>query len=129
MALKIELKPFEKISLGPVASVITNSDQRTTLYILGDVPILREKDVMEEQDANTPCKKIYFLIQSMYMAPALDIYLDRYFAQVQDIQKAAPSTTVFFRKINEMIKEGAYYKALKAARQLIKHEEELISEA
>ena len=38
MALKIELKPFEKISLGPVASVIANSDQRTTLYILADIP-------------------------------------------------------------------------------------------
>jgi flagellar protein FlbT len=69
MALKIELKLFEKISLGPVASVISNFDQRTILHISRDVPILREKDVMEEKNANTPCKKLYFLIQSMYMAP------------------------------------------------------------
>ena len=129
MALKIELKPFEKISLGPVASVITNSDQRTTLYITGDVPILREKDVMDEQNANTPCKKIYFLVQSMYMAPDPKIYFDKYFTLIRDIQNAAPSTTVFFLKINEMIMGCSYYKALKAARQLIAHEEELISEA
>jgi flagellar protein FlbT len=126
MALKIELKPFEKISLGPVASVITNSDQRTTLYILGDVPILREKDVMEEKNATSPCKKIYFLVQSMYMAPDPKIYFDRYFALIRDIQNAAPSTTAFFLKINETINDGSYYKALKAARQLIKYEEDLI---
>jgi flagellar protein FlbT len=125
MALKIELKPFEKISLGPVASVITNSDQRTVLNISGDVPILREKDIMEEQDADTPCKKFYFLVQRMYMAADPAIYLDSYFAQIRDIQNAAPTTKVFFLKINEMIKEGFYYKALKEARQLIKHEENL----
>jgi flagellar protein FlbT len=127
MALKLELKPFEKISLGPVASVITNSDQRTTLYILGDVPILREKDIIEEQNANTPCKKIYFLVQSMYMAPDPKIYSDQYFALIRDIQNASPSTKAFFVKINEMIRDGSYYKALKAARQLIKYEEELRS--
>jgi flagellar protein FlbT len=123
MALKIELKPFETISLGPVASVITNSDQRTTLFISGGVPILREKDVMQEENANTPCKKVYFLIQSMYMAPDPTIYLDSYFALIHDIQNAAPTTKVYFFKINEMIKEGLHYKALKVARDLIEHEE------
>jgi flagellar biosynthesis repressor protein FlbT len=127
MVLKIELKPFEKISLGPVASVITNADQRTILNISGDVPILREKDIMEEQNANTPCKKIYFLVQSMYMAPDPKIYSDQYFGLIRDIQNAAPSTKAFFVKINEMIRDGSYYKALKAARQLIKYEEELRS--
>jgi flagellar protein FlbT len=126
MALKIDLKPLEQILLGPVASVISNSDQRTTLYILGDVPILREKDVMHEDEADTPCKKVYFLVQSMYMASNPKTYFDRYFALTRDIQNAAPSTTAFFLKINETIDDGSYYKALKVARQLIKHEEELI---
>jgi flagellar biosynthesis repressor protein FlbT len=129
MALKIELKPFEKISLGPVATVIANSDQRTVLYILSDVPILRDKDIIEEENANTPCKKIYFLVQSMYMASDPKIYLDSYFALIRDIQNAAPSTTAFFVKINEMIRDGSYYKALKAARELIKHEQELMRDA
>ena len=129
MSLKIELKPFEKLSLGPVASVITNSDQRTILYVSGNVPIMREKDIMEVQNANTPCKKLYFLVQSMYMAPDPKIYSDSYLTLIRDIQNAAPSTTVFFRRINEMLVSGSYYKALKAARELIKHEDDLISAA
>src|SRR5882757_7778986 len=45
MALKVELKPHERIIIG--ACVITNTDQRARLLIDGDkIPILREKDIL-----------------------------------------------------------------------------------
>ena len=47
MALKVELKPGEKIILGDC--VVTNDDQRTRLMIEGQVPILREKDILTPQ--------------------------------------------------------------------------------
>ena len=124
MALIIDLKPGEKILIGD--SVITNDEQRTRLHISGDSPIMREKDVMKEEEANTPCKKIYFLVQCMYLARNPREYHERYFAQVRELQDAAPTTTLFIMKIGEHILEGHYYKALKQARELIKHEEELI---
>lgn len=124
MALIIDLKPGEKILIGE--AVITNDDQRTRLHIGGDAPILREKDVLKEEDADSPCKKIYFLIQCMYLARNPRIYFEKYFGLIREIQDAAPTTTFFFLKINEMILEGAYYKALKETRELVKHEQELI---
>ena len=39
---------------------------------------------------------------------------------------AAPTSTFFFLKINEHIMEGVYYKALKEAKELLSHEEELV---
>ena len=45
---------------------------------------------------------------------------------VNEIQAAAPSMAFSFLKINEFILEGAYYKALKETRTLIKHEQEMI---
>ena len=124
MALIIDLKPGEKILIGD--AVITNDDQRTRLHIAGDSPILREKDVMQEDETDTPCKKIYFLVQCMYLARNPRIYFDKYFALIRDIQDAAPTTSLFFMKINDMILEGTYYKALKEAKELLKHEEELV---
>lgn len=124
MALIIDLKPGEKILIGE--AVITNDQQRTRLHISGDAPILREKDVMKEEDADTPCKKIYFLVQCMYLARAPRIYFDKYFDLVKEIQDAAPTVTLFVMKINDMIIEGLYYKAMKEARELLKHEEELV---
>ena len=65
MALVIDLKPGEKILIGE--AVITNDNQRTSLHIAGDTPIMREKDVMQEEQAlETPCSRIYFLVQCMY---------------------------------------------------------------
>lgn len=127
MALVIDLKPGEKILIGE--AVITNDSQRTRLHIAGDAPILREKDVMQEEQADSPCKKIYFLIQCMYLARNPSEYHKKYFDMVMDIQKAAPSCSIFFMQIHDEIINGAYYKALKLAKQLIQHEEELMSYA
>lgn len=125
MALVIDLKPQEKILIGE--AVVTNSSQRTRLHIAGDAPIIREKDIMKEEDADTPCKRIYFMIQCMYIARDPKDYHDKYFSTVEDIQQAAPSCTVFFMQINEHIIAGTYYKAMKLASQLIEHERELLN--
>lgn len=127
MALVIDLKPGEKILIG--SAVITNDKQRTRLHISGEAAILREKDVMQEEDANTPCKKIYFLIQCMYLANTPKDYHQAYFSLVKDIQHAAPSTTGHFLEINECIISSHYYKAMKSARSLITLEEELLGHA
>lgn len=126
MALIIDLKPGEKILIG--SAVITNGEQRTRLHIAGDAAILREKDVMKEEDSDTPCRKIYFLVQCMYLADNPKTYHERYFDLIREIQKAAPTTSVFFMKINDMIINAKYYKALKEARDLVKYEEELLSD-
>ena len=44
MALKVELKPNERIIIGN--AVIRNGEQRTRFFIEGDAPILREKDIL-----------------------------------------------------------------------------------
>lgn len=127
MALVIDLKPGEKILIGD--AVITNDSQRTRLHIAGDAPIMREKDVMREEEANTPCKKIYFLIQCMYLARNPRQYHDKYFEMVKEVQHASPSSAIFFMQIHDVIIEGHYYKALKLGKELIKHEQELMENA
>ncbi|MCI5060238.1 MAG: flagellar biosynthesis repressor FlbT [Alphaproteobacteria bacterium] len=127
MALVIDLKPNEKILIGD--AVITNDTQRTRLHISGNTPILREKDVMKEEEANTPCKTAYFFIQCMYMARNPRMYHEKYFETIKEIQHAVPRLSFFFLSINEKIIEGHYYKAMKEAKELIKLEEELITHA
>ncbi len=125
MALIIDLKPGEKILIG--TAVITNDSQRTRLHISGEAPILREKDVLQEEEADTPCKKVYFLVQCMYLARNPREYHPKYFEMLKIIQQAAPSTSIFFMRINEQIIQGHYYKALREAKDLITHETELLA--
>jgi flagellar protein FlbT len=127
MALKVELKPGERIILGEC--VITNDDQRTRLLIEGQVPILREKDILTPHTADTPAKRIYLAVQLMYTSRDPRAHHDVYFALVRDVMNAAPSTWPHIESINNHILTGEMYKALKDARKLIAYEEELVNDA
>jgi flagellar protein FlbT len=127
MALVIDLKPSERIIIG--SALITNDDHRARLHIQGDAPILREKDIMREDEATTPCKRVYFTIQLMYLATDPAKMHSIYFEQINAVQKAAPSSAFFFLKINDFILNGQLYKALKETRNLIEHERELMANA
>ena len=127
MALIIDLKPSERLIIG--SALITNDDARTRLHIEGDAPILREKDIMLEQEADSPCKKIYLAVQLMYLTAEPQKLHQSYFDMVKDIQHAAPSTAPIFAKINDHLLNGLYYKALKEVRHLIEYEKEILAHA
>jgi flagellar protein FlbT len=127
MALKVELKPGEKIIIGDC--VVTNHEQRTRLMIEGQAPILREKDILTPQRADTPAKRIYLTIQLMYTSREPRAYHEHYFSLVRDITSAAPSVWPYIETINNHILTGEMYKALKDAKKLIGYEQELLEDA
>jgi flagellar protein FlbT len=127
MALKVELKPGERIFIGE--SVITNDDQRTRLLIDGVAPVLREKDIMTLEKANSPAKRIYLAVQLMYTSRDPRVHHEIYFSLIRDIVEAAPSTWSYIESINNHILRGELYKALKQSRKLTEYEEELVRNA
>ena len=127
MALRIELKPGERILIGE--SVLINSDQRSTFLIEGSAPILRERDIMTTEEADTPAKRIYLAVQLMYTSRDPRAHHDVYFALMRDIVQAAPSTWPYVETINNRILTGDLYKALKEARNLVHYEQELLENA
>jgi len=127
MALRIELKPGERILIGE--SVLINSDQRATFLIEGNAPILREKDILTPEQADTPAKRIYLAVQLMYTSRDPRAHHDVYFALMRDIVQAAPSTWSYVESINNRILTGDLYKALKEARNLVHYEQELLQNA
>ena len=127
MALKVEIKPGERVIIGD--ALVTNDGHRAKLYIEGDTPILREKDILSVDDADTPCKKIYVAIQLMYLTPDPRPHFDLYFQLIKDVQQAAPSMMPQIEAINNLLLTGAYYKALKETKALIAYEKELMDNA
>ncbi|MEA2938614.1 MAG: flagellar biosynthesis repressor protein FlbT, partial [Alphaproteobacteria bacterium] len=103
--------------------------QRTRLTVEGQVPILREKDILTTKLADTPAKRVYLAVQLMYTSKDPREHYDVYFALVRDIMKAAPSAWPLIEGINNHILTGEMYKALKDAKKLIAYEEELINHA
>jgi flagellar protein FlbT len=125
MPLKISLKPHERMIVG--GAVITNGSTKCDLLIENNVPILRQKDIMSDNDADSPCRRIYFVIQLMYVDEGnLTTHHNTYWKLVQDLVKAAPSMLPLIEQISENILSSRYYRALKLARKLIDYEQEVV---
>jgi flagellar protein FlbT len=125
MALKIILKPHEKFIIGK--AVIANGDAKSTFVVENDVPILREKDIMTLASADTPCKRIYFSIQLMYVDERnLSEHHKTYWELVKDVAGAAPSIRPMLKEISENALNGNYYQALKLTKKLIDYERGVI---
>jgi flagellar protein FlbT len=126
MGLKITLKPKERMIIG--GAVVTNGNGKSEFLVENTVPILREKDILSEREADTPCKRIYFVIQLMYIdEKKLVEHHNTYWNLVRDVVAAAPSTLPLIDQISEEILGGKYYQALKLAKQLIEYEQEVVN--
>ena len=126
MALKIDLKPHEKLIIS--GTVIQNGSKRAELIIENSTSILREKDIMRPEDATTYCSKIYFAIQMMYIdGNNLVEYHDTYWSLVRDLVNAVPSTLNLIGSISEHLLKNEYYQALKDTKKLMDYEQEVLN--
>ena len=127
MTLKVELKPHERIIIGNC--VVTNTDQRTRLLIDGDnIPILREKDILTPETADTPAKLIYLAVQLMYISPDARASHGTYFNLIRDMVTAVPSAWLIIEAINNHILSGDLYHALKECKKLVAYERKLLDQ-
>ena len=122
MPLRVELKPFERIVIGE--TVLINSGTRTSFLVDGEAPILREKDTVTAETANTPAKRLYYCVQMMYLKNDIPRYRASYQGLVKELRDAVPGSRDLIDVVNGHISGGALYKALKEIRKVMKLEEE-----
>lgn len=128
MPLRLELKAHEKIFIN--GAVVENGPDRVSLSLLNDAAILREKDILTEARADTPCKRIYLCLQLMYMDPQHSEAVLAHYAQLAaEVAEAAPSTRALLARIEAERANDRLYPALREARKLIDYERELVDHA
>ena len=111
-------------------AVIKNGPTAAHLHIENKVTLLRQKDILTESEATSPCKKIYLVVQLMYIGDGLTTeFAQLYWDLVRDVLAAAPSTNDLISTMSTYIVESNFYQALKVAKKLIIYEEELIGHA
>ncbi|MEM7004929.1 MAG: flagellar biosynthesis repressor FlbT [Pseudomonadota bacterium] len=124
MPLKLTLKPGETFILN--GAVVRNGDRRGTLLLENQARILREKDIMQPEDANTPTRRVYFAIMQMYLlgeneGPAYD----RTMRALADLLAVTPAadTRDTVTEISAAVSAGELYKALAKCRKLVQRED------
>ncbi|MAF49841.1 MAG: flagellar biosynthesis repressor FlbT [Rhodospirillaceae bacterium] len=128
MPLKLTLKPDEKVLIG--TAVLTNAGAKAEIIIQNTVPVLREKDIISEENADTIVKKIYFVILSMYVDSKNEQkFHEIYFKLVKELFNACPDQVIMalVMEVSQKILEGNHYQALKACKKLLKFEAELLA--
>jgi len=126
VALKISLKPQEKLIIG--GAVIKNGPGKSDFIVENVVPVLREKDILTLEKADSPCRKIYLSIQLMYVDEGnLAQYHKTYWELVKEVLEAAPSQRELLTEMSGKILGGSYYQALKMAKKLIDYEQEVMN--
>ncbi|MEF2550842.1 flagellar biosynthesis repressor FlbT [Aurantimonas sp. A2-1-M11] len=65
--MRITLRAGERIF---VNGAVLKVDRKTTLEFLNDVTFLLESHVMQAEDATTPLRQLYFIVQMMLIEPS-----------------------------------------------------------
>ena len=132
MPLRLKLKPQEKVVIGN--TVIENGPKSATFLIHSKSIILREKDIMQEDQANSPAKRIYYVSLLMYLAGSTEeskVHHPAFKELTRQFQEACPTPRAveLIHYIGSKILNDDFYGALKSARSLIDYEEKVLSEA
>ena len=126
MPLKLSLKPGEKFVLN--GAVVQNGDRRGVLILQNKASVLREKDILQPEDANTPAKRVYFPVMMMYLdeTAAAKVY-DEFALRLSEFMGATRNPEIMAECVqtSKHVMTREYYKALMSARKIVDYEESL----
>ena len=125
MPLKLSLKPGEKFVLN--GAVVQNGDRRGVLVLQNKASVLREKDIMQQEQANTPARRIYFPVMMMYLDESgAERYYDEFVRRMSEFMGVIRNPVVLADcvDVSKYCMEREYYKALMLCRKLIEYEDE-----
>lgn len=126
MSLRLTLRPGERAVIG--GAVVKNGGSRSELFVENRVPVLREADILSPRAVRTPCERVVLALQLMYVDPdRIGEHGEAYRMLVADVRSAAPSCTALLDDVDDHVREGRYYQALRAARRLLEHERRILS--
>jgi flagellar protein FlbT len=125
MPLKLTLKPRERFVLN--GGVMINGDRRSDLIIENQVSLLRQRDVLQPDEADTPMKRIYFTIMMMYLDGGLEgDYYDQFSDLMTDFMCAVTTKGVVEKchRILDDVHEQRFYTAMMMSKSLLPFEKE-----
>ena len=129
MPLKLSLKPGEKFVLN--GAVVQNGDRRGVLVLQNKASVLREKDIMQPEDVNSPARRIYFPVMMMYLdeKDAANFH-DEFTLRLTQFMGAVKNPDVLTECVScsRHVLARQYYKALMSARKILDYEEQRLGD-
>ncbi len=125
--LKLSLKPNEKLY---VNGAVIRVDRKVTLELLNDVQFLMENHVLQPEEASTPLRQLYFILQVMLMNPQAATEARAMFRRSLPLMLANFTNEQIagtLKNVDRMVGEDKVYEALRAIRSLYPLEQAILA--
>jgi flagellar protein FlbT len=124
--LKVHLKPNERVYInGGVIKV----DRKVTLELMNEVVFLLEGHILQEEQATTPLRQLYFIVQSMLMEPKSEGIARQMYEQThQALLMTFKSQDVLdaLVEVKALMERGRTFETLRKIRTLFPLEDEIL---
>ncbi len=124
--LKVHLKPNERVYInGGVIKV----DRKVTLELMNEVVFLIEGHILQEDQATTPLRQLYFVVQSMLMEPKCEAIARQMYEQShQALIQAFKNQDVLdgLMDVKRLMERGRAFEALRKIRSMFALEDEIL---
>jgi flagellar protein FlbT len=128
-SIRISLRNGERIF---VNGAVLQTDRKVSLALLNDAIFLLESQVMQVEDATTPLRQLYFIVQMMLMTPAeMPRAIELCSKHLQALREACESAEILsgLRVVENLIVAGRYFESLKTIRNLFAVERQILETA
>lgn len=126
-SLRISLKAGERIFIN---GAVLRVDRKVALEFLNDVTFLLENHVLQPEQATTPLRQLYFIVQMMLVNPegaeqAMAMFRKSVVMLLTCFHNEEVLTEL--KHIDGMVTQGRAFEALKAIRALYPIEEQILN--
>ena len=126
--LKVHLKPNERVYInGGVIKV----DRKVTIELMNEVVFLLEGHILQEEQATTPLRQLYFIVQSMLMEPKCEpIARQMYERSHEALLRTFKSRDVLdgLIEIKALMERGRTFESLRKIRTLFAFEDGILKD-
>lgn len=116
--MKIGLKAGERLFIN---GAVIRAERKTNIELLNDAVFLLEAHVLQPEEATTPLRQLYFILQTMIIDPAAAGAVQDMFHLVLGSVKSAFSNKevlMHLDKVEELAKTDRWFEAMKVVRAL-----------
>lgn len=125
--MHISLRAGEKIYIN---GAVLRADRKVSLELLNDATFLLEAHVMKVEDASTPLRQLYFIIQIMLMNPTDLLAAREMFKKSIHMTIDVTESAVLIsglRTVKTLVDGNRNFEALKVVRSLFPIEAEILA--
>jgi len=125
--MHISLRAGERIFIN---GAVLRVDRKVSIELLNDATFLLENHVLQVEDATTPLKQLYFVVQAILIDPAS---AERALAMFRELHSATirsfsnEKIVESLRSVAEMVEVGRTFDALKVIRGLFQLESAILA--